>query len=91
MPTNLEYRKRGRQRKRESRVTEKELEQERKNKGDIFGWRKKMKFCSCGEKMRNACIHQSENERREKKSEHGHIQHFLHKMGNQEVSGSFTL
>ena len=91
MPTNLEYRKRGRQRKRESRATEKELEQERKNKGDIFGWRKKMKFCSCGEKMRNACIHQSENERREKKSEHGHIQHFLHKMGNQEVSGSFTL
>ena len=91
MPTNLEYRKRGRQRKRDSRATEKELEQERKNKGDIFGWRKKMKFCSCGEKMRNACIHQSENERREKKSEHGHIQHFLHKMGNQEVSGSFTL
>ena len=91
MPTNLEYRKRGRQRKRESRATEKELEQERKNKGDIFGWRKKMKFCSCGEKMRNACIHQSENERRGKKSEHGHIQHFLHKMGNQEVSGSFTL
>ena len=91
MPTNLEYRKRGRQRKRESRATEKELEQERKNKGDIFGWRKKMKFCSCGEKMRNACIHQSENERREKKSELGHIQHFLHKMGNQEVSGSFTL
>ena len=87
----MEYRKRGTQRKRESRATEKELEQERKNKGDIFGWRKKMKFCSCGEKMRNACIHQSENERREKKSEHGHIQHFLHKMGNQEVSGSFTL
>ena len=73
MPTNLEYRKRGRQRKRESRATEKELEQGRKNKGDIFGWRKNMKFCSCGEKMRNACVHQGENERREKKSEHGHI------------------
>ena len=67
MPTNLEYRKRGRQRKRESRATEKELEQERKHKGDIFGWRKNMKFCSCGEKMRNACVHQGENERREKK------------------------
>ena len=91
MPTNLEYRKRGRQRKGESRVTEKELEQERKNKGDIFGWRKNMKFCSCGEKMRNACVHQGENERCEKKSEHGHVQHFLHKIGNQEVSGSFTL
>ena len=50
-----------------------------------------MKFCSCGEKMRNACVHQGENERREKKSEHGHVRHFLHKMGNQEVSGSFTL
>ena len=83
MPTNLEYRKRGRQRKRESRVTEKELEQER--------WRKNMKFCSCGEKMRNACVHLGENERREKKSEHGHVRHFLHKMGNQEVSGSFNL
>ena len=53
MPTNLEYRKRGRQRKRDSRATEKELEQER--------WRKNMKFCSCGEKMRNACVHQGEN------------------------------
>ena len=51
MPTNLEYRKRGRRRKRDSRATEKELEQERKKKGDIFGWRKNMKFCSCGEKM----------------------------------------
>ena len=28
-----------------------------------------MKFCSCGEKMRNACIHQDEKERREKKKE----------------------
>ena len=35
MPTNLEYRKRGRQRKRDSRATEKELEQERKTK-DTF-------------------------------------------------------
>ena len=26
-----------------------------------------MKFCSCGEKMRNACVHQGENERRKKK------------------------
>ena len=32
---------------------EKELDQERKNKGDIFGWRNNMKFCTCGEKMRN--------------------------------------
>ena len=91
MPTNLEYRKRGRQRKRDSRATEKELEQERKNKGDIFGWGKNMTFCSCGEKMKNACVHQGENEGHEKKSVHGHIRHFLHKMGNQEVSGSFNL
>ena len=50
-----------------------------------------MTFCSCGEKMKNACVHQGENEGHEKKSVHGHIRHFLHKMGNQEVSGSFNL
>ena len=33
---------------------EKELERDTKNKGDIFSWRKIMKFCSGGEKMRNA-------------------------------------
>ena len=46
---------------------EKELERERKNKGDIFCWRNNMKFCSGGEKMRNASGHQGENERQWKK------------------------
>ena len=40
---------------------EKELERERKSKGD-FCWRDNMKFCSGGEKMRNASGHQGENE-----------------------------
>ena len=74
---------------------EKELERERKSKGNIFCWRNQMKFCSGGEKMRNACFHQRKNERREKQKKivnkntynlsSGHI------TGNQEVSGSFTL
>ena len=46
---------------------EKELERERKNKGDIFCWRNNMNFCSGGEKMRNASGHQGENERQRKK------------------------
>ena len=50
-----------------------------------------MKFCSGGEKMRNASGHLGENERQWKKSEQEHVRHFLHKTCNQEVSGSFTL
>ena len=46
---------------------EKELQRDRKNKGDIFCWRNKMKFCSGGEKMRNANGNQGENERQWKK------------------------
>ena len=42
---------------------EKEPERDRKNKGDIFCCRNNMKFCSDGEKMRNASGHLSENER----------------------------
>ena len=37
---------------------EKEQERERKNKEEIFRWRNNMKFCSGGEKMRNASGHQ---------------------------------
>ena len=42
---------------------EKEQERERKKKGDIFCWRNNMKFCSGGEKMRNASGHQGKHER----------------------------
>ena len=49
-----------------------------------------MKFCSGGEKVRNASGHQGENERQRKKREQEHIRHFLHKTCNQEVSGSFS-
>ena len=46
-----------------------EIEQQRarvrdKNKGDIFCWKK---FCSGGEKMRDACGHQGDNDRQWKK------------------------
>ena len=43
--------------------------------------------------MRNASGHQGENERQRKKkrTEQKHIQHFLHETCNMEVSGSFTL
>ena len=70
---------------------EKELERDRKNKGDIFCWRNNMKFCSGGEKMRNASGHLGENERQWQKSEQQQGRHFLHKTCNQEASGSFTL
>ena len=50
-----------------------------------------MKFCSGGEKIRNASGHLGENEQQWKKSEQEHIQHFLHETCNQEASGSFTL
>ena len=69
MSTNLEYRERknreiekvGRQTSEAQR--EKELERERKNKGDSFCWKNNMKFCSDGEKMRNASTYQGENGR----------------------------
>ena len=60
MYTNLEYGER------ESRCqvskAQREIEQQRarvrdKNKGDIFCWQK---FCSGGEKMRDACGHQGD-------------------------------
>ena len=50
-----------------------------------------MKFCSGGEKMRNASGQLGENERQWKKSEQEHVRHFLHKTCNQEAFGSFTL
>ena len=50
-----------------------------------------MKFCSGGEKMRNASGYRGENERQWKKSEQEHVRHFLQKTCNQEASGSFTL
>ena len=46
---------------------EKELELDRKNKGDIFCRTNNMKFCSGGEKMRSASGHLGENERQWKK------------------------
>ena len=44
-------------------IIEKELEGETKNKRDEFCWKKKTcKFHSSGEKMRNTCGHQGEND-----------------------------
>ena len=69
---NIEKDKDGEKQKVGRQVSEaqrgKELERERKSKGNIFCWRNNMKFCSSGEKMRNVCFHQSENERREKQT-----------------------
>ena len=42
-------------------------------------------------KRGRASCHQGENDRQRKKSEQEHIQYFLHKTCNWEVSGSFTL
>ena len=81
---NMEKEKGGEKQKAGRQASEaqpgKELERERKSKGNIFCWRNNMKFCSGGEKMRNACFHQGKNERREKQkknSEQEHVQPFL--------------
>ena len=52
---------------------------------------KHKKLIAAVRKRGNASCHQGGNERQRKKSEQEHIQHFLHKTCNQEVSGSFTL
>ena len=50
----------------QSLTRERTREREKKSKGNIFCSRNNMKFCCSGEKMRNACFHQSKHERREK-------------------------
>ena len=65
---------------------EKDLQRDRKNKEDIFCWMNNMKFCSGGEKIRNASGQLGENERQWKKSEQEHVRYFLHKTCSQEVS-----
>ena len=70
MSTNLEYRERERQRKRESRATgqrsstRKRARAKEKSKGDFVS--RRSNICNGGEKMRNACVNQGENERRER-------------------------
>ena len=72
MFTKFEYKERESHGKRESRrqASEAQREKERqraksrdKKKGDKFCWKKNMKFCNGGEKIRNASGHQGENER----------------------------
>ena len=78
MPTNLKYSERRRKtEKTESRATgqrcstrERTRARDKKSKGNIFCWRNNMKFCCSGEKMRNACFHQSKHEQREKQKKH---------------------
>ena len=95
MSTNLEYRERKRQKKRESRQPGSKAqwenwEQQRtrvtEKKGYIFVGRTTCKFCNSGEKMRNAAGHQGENGRQWKKSEQEHVHYFLHEMCNRKVS-----
>ena len=70
---NMEKEKDGEKQKAGRQASEaqpgKELELERKSKGNIFSWRNHMKFGSGGKKMRNACFHQGKNERREKQQQ----------------------
>ena len=47
--------------------------------GTFFVGRTTLKFCSGGEKMRNASGHQGENERLWKKSEKERVRKFPHK------------
>ena len=71
-----------------TRITEKELERGITKETNF------RKFNSGSEKMTNASGssgHQGENERQRIKSKQEHIQHFLHKTCNKEVSENFKL
>ena len=73
MSTNLGNREREKQRKRESKETgqrsstRKRARARQKKQRRHFCWRNNMKYCSGGEKMRNASGHLGENERQWKK------------------------
>ena len=72
-----------------TRITKKELEREIKIKGDKISLEEEQKrFIAAVRKRGKASCHQGEikNERQRKKSEQEHIQHFLHKTCNWEVS-----
>ena len=66
--------------------SDRDLEREIKNKGDIFfNGRTTSKFCSGYDKMRDASGHQQYKVKMsasEKKSEREHVRHFLHKTCN---------
>ena len=79
MSTNLEYRKRIKDREKEKvgreasklNAGEKELERGgKKQRTHFICWRNNVKFCSGGEKMRNASRNQGEKSDSEKKIEH---------------------
>ena len=87
MSTNLEYSERKRPRKRESRRQAREAQREKerqrartrdkKTKETSFVERTTLKFCSGGEKMRNAGGHQGEMSGSEKKKgEQEHLRRF---------------
>ena len=61
MSTNLEYRERQRQRKREVGDKLAGSCERQKNKGDEFRWKNNTKICCRGEKMGNASGQQGEN------------------------------
>ena len=94
MSTNLEYRAREIQGKREvggrqAKVNEKkkgdrDLGRRKKNKGGIFFVeRTTKKFCSSGDKIRNASGHKCRVKMSgSEKSEREHVRHFLHKTCN---------
>ena len=91
MSTNLEYRARGIQRKRESVRQASAAQREKgrqgfrardeKPKETFFCWKNNMKIlCSGGDKMRNASAHQCKVKMSGgEKSEREHVRHFLHK------------
>ena len=79
MPTNLEYREReSRARGQQAQRRRKRARaREKKTKETFFCWRNNMKFCSSGEKMRNASGNQGEKSDSENKKEKEHVQHLI--------------
>ena len=85
MSTNLEYRERERQRKRESRATGQRSStrkgasaREKKQKEIFFCWRNNMKFCSGG-MLAATGVKMSDSA---EKSEQEYVRHSLHKTCN---------
>ena len=72
MSTNLEYRAGERQKAQREKGRQRSRARDKKQRRHFFVGRTTWKFCSGGEKMRNASGHQGENERQWKKSEQEH-------------------
>ena len=92
MSTDLEDREKEKVSRQASEAQrEKELERDRKNKGNIFVGRTTWNLVAAVRKWEMPAATRVKLSDSEKKSEQEHVPHFLQNTCKQEVSGSFTL